>query len=430
MRSDANGDSSHLDAGVDSEVSASSRTPPYQEPDSSPRGAVAEPRRLSWANQLARGVLIVLTFLGLLFSIIPWGRASFRTIMLVPELVATRPLAPIVATGEPIRHVSLTISSQAGPVYLDVWAPTTAPPPIPGARQGILIIPGVGDNRTTPQLVNITESLARSGLVAMTMTTNSLIDFVLSPVDGDATVRAFQTLLHWPGVGSSRVGILGLSAGNAPASLAAADPRIRHQIAFLMFFGGFYDVRDLMADVGRRALVVNGHSEAWEPNDVPLHVLANTIAGTLPQSEGNRLKAAFSNNRPMPLTPDQLSQLSPPAAAAYHILAGDQPDHVQRNLDALSPRMQQLLRELSPSTVAQQISAPIYLLHDRYDGHVPFTESVNFAAELTRLNHPYSLVKFSIFQHTQVSDSLDIGSLLRESPALIGALHTALLPST
>lgn len=430
MRSDTNGDTSHLNADVDSSEPVSSETPPYQEPNPSPRDAAAEPRRLSWGNYLARVTLVALTFLGLLFSVVPWGRASFRTIMLVPELVATRPLAPIAATGEPIHHVSLTISSQAGPVYLDVWGPTTVPPPIPGARQGILIIPGVGDNRTTPQLVNITESLARSGLVVMTMTTNSLIDFVLSPVDGDATVRAFQTLQHWPGVGSNRVGILGLSAGNAPASLAAADPRIRRQIAFLMFFGGFYDVRDLMADVGRRALIVDGHPEVWEPNDVPLHVLANTIAGTLPQNEGDKLKAAFSNNRSAPLTPDQLSQLSPAAIAAYHILAGDQPDQVQRNLDTLSPQMQQLLQELSPSTVVQQISAPIYLLHDRYDGHVPFTESVNFAAELVRLNHPHSLVKFSIFQHTQVSDSLDIGALLRESPALIGAIHTALQPST
>jgi hypothetical protein len=108
----------------------------------------------------------------------------------------------------------------------------------------------------------------------------------------------------------------------------------------------------------------------------------------------------------------------------------DKENQIQRNLDALSPQMRQLLRQLSPSTVVQQISAPIYLLYDRYDGHVPFTESVNFAAELNRLNRPHSLVKFSIFQHTQVSDSLDIGSLLRESPALISAIHAALQPST
>src|SRR5690242_17852560 len=122
MRSDANGEPPHLNADIDPGEPLSSGTPPHQAPSPSPRDASVEPRRLSWGNYLARGTLIALAFLGLLFSTVPWGRASFRTIMLVPELVATRPLAPIAAAGEPIRHVSLTISSEAGPVYLDVWA--------------------------------------------------------------------------------------------------------------------------------------------------------------------------------------------------------------------------------------------------------------------------------------------------------------------
>jgi hypothetical protein len=404
---------------------------PPRQPAGQPRKDTSpEPRGLSWGNWLARGVLVVLAMVGIFFSVVPWGRAGLRTLMLVPGVVAARPLAPVVVSGEPIRHVSLTVSSQGGPVYLDVWEPTTSPPLIPGARQGVLIIPGVGDNRDVPQLVNLNESLARTGVVVMTMTTNALIHFVLSPADGDATVEAFKTLLHWPGVGSTRVGIFGLSAGNGPASLAAADPRIRHQVAFLTSFGGFFDGRDLLADVGRRALIVNGQLEAWQPNQVPLHVLANTIAGTLSTNEGRELMAAFDTSHPMPLTSAEVAQLSPPAAAAYHLLAGDQRDQVQRNLDALSPAMQQLLQQLSPSSVVSQISAPVYLLHDRFDGHVPFTESANFAAALARLHRPYDLVEFSIFQHTQVSGSLDIGAILRDAPRLFGAIQAALRYST
>jgi hypothetical protein len=372
----------------------------------------------------------VLAVAGLFFSLVPWGRVGLRTVMLLPGLVAARQLAPIVASGEPIRHVALTIPSQAGPVYLDVWEPTTSPPPIPGARQGVLIIAGVGDNRTNPELINLTESMARAGLLVMTMITDTLINYVLAPADADATVQAFKTLLHWPGVGATRVGILGFSAGNAPASLAAADPRIRHQIAFLTFFGGFYNARDLIADVGRRGLLVNGQPEAWLPDRVPLSVLANTIAGALPASEGSALRSAFDLHHPTPLTNDQVARLSPPAAAAYHILAGDQRDQVQRNLDALSPAMRQLLQQLSPSSVVSQISAPITLLHDRFDLLVPFTESVNFAAALARLQHPHDLVEISIFEHTQVSSSLDIGSLLTDSPRLFRAIHAAMLPST
>src|SRR5690349_2593608 len=253
--------------------------------------------------------------------------------MPVPERVATRPLAPIAASGEPIRHVSLTISSQAGPVYLDVWAPTTAPPPIPGARApGYSHYPGRGrqsHDATARQYHRITGALWVGG----DDNDHELIERFRA-LSGRwrchrACVPDLATLAwSW----SNPRGHIGPSAGNAPASLAAADPRIRHLVAFLMSFGGFYNVRDLMADVGRRALIVNGHLEKWVPNDVPLHVLANTIGGTLPQSDGSKRTAAFGNNHPTPLTPDQVAHLSSPAAAAYHILAGDQPGQVERNL--------------------------------------------------------------------------------------------------
>ena len=61
---------------------------------------------------------------------------------------------------------------------------------------------------------------------------------------------------------------------------------------------------------------------------------------------------------------------------------------------------------------------------------MPFTESVNFAAALTHLNHPHELVAFSIFQHAEVSSSPDMASLLRDSPRLFRALHRAMLNST
>jgi len=423
--SGASGDTPRRDAGAPLD----SRQTRRQQASTQPHAA-REARQLSWGNYLARGVLVLVAVAGLFFSVIPWGQAALRTLTLVPGLVTARQLAPIVATGEPIRHVSLTVSSDAGPVYLDVWEPTTSPPLLPGARQGVLIIPGVGDNRAVPQLINLTESLARTGVVVMTMTTHSLIDFALSPADSDATVRAFDTLLHWPGVGATRVGIFGLSAGGAPASLAAADPRIRQHVAFLMFFGCFFNARDLLADVGRRALIVNGQVEAWRPSGVPLYVLANTIAGTLSPREGALLRAAFDSVHPVPLSPKQVAQLSAPAAAAYHILAGDQPDSVQRNLDAFSPPMQSLLQELSPSSVVGQISAPIYLLHDRHDTLVPFTESVNFASALASRHHPHEFIEFNIFHHTTVSGSLDLGAVLRDSPRLFAAIHTALQPST
>lgn len=386
---------------------------------------IGVPRRA----MIARAVLVFLFVAGAFFSLAPVGRSAARAALLLPALVAAAQPAPLVVTGEPVRHTRLTIASGNGPVYLDVYAPATLPPPVPGSREGVVIIPGVGDNRSDPQLINLSESMARAGLVAMDMTTDALLAYDLTPGDGDAVVSAVRALQRWPGVGAERVGILGFSAGGALACLAAADTRIRDSLAYITLFGGYYDATTLLRDFGRRALVVNGALVPWQPNFVPLQVLANTIATTLPPDQGNTLTSAFYQGAP-PLTQGQLATLSPDAQAAYHLLAGNEPEQTDANIAALSPQMRQLLASLSPRTVVARIRAPIYLLHDRNDQYVPYTQSREFAAALAALGHPHEFVEFSIFAHVEVKTGLGLGPLIGDGASLYRVLVKLLLPAS
>src|SRR5262249_10035101 len=155
---------------------------------------------------------------------------------------------------------------------------------------------------------------------------------------------------HWPGVTATRIAILGFSAGDALAVRAAADPRIRDSVAAVVSFGGYFDAQTLLTDVGQRGQLVDGHFQPWTPNPLPPQGLANTLAPTLPPNEGQQLANAFALNG-TPLTPVQVANLSPPGAAAYHLLSGDQPERAQANVAALSPEMHDLLAALSPSTM-------------------------------------------------------------------------------
>jgi len=130
-----------------------------------------------------------------------------------------------------------------------------------------------------------------------------------------------------------------------------------------------------------------------------------------------------------PLSDDQVAQLTPSTQAAYHLLAGDQPDQAAANVAALSPEMHTLLAALSPSSVVQDINAPIYLLHDRSDIFVPFTESRDFNAALDRLGKPHQFVEFSIFQHVEVKSGLGLGPLLGDGLRLYRVVYSLLEPS-
>jgi len=393
-------------------------------------------RRERWARRgmwTARVLLVIILLAGAALSLTPMGRAATRAALLFSPVIGSDQSPALEATGEPIRHTSEQFTTPNDTVYLEIYAPTSPAPLVPHGREGVIVIAGVGDNQQAPDLINLSESLARSGLVVMDMTTSILESFTITQIDTEAVVETFQRLERWPGVNPQRVGFLGLSGGGALTCLSAADLRIRDRVAFITLIGSYYDATDMLSDMGRRALLVAGHYQPWQPVsspwDVPEDVLAHAIASTLPPDQSTLILGAFGPGG-VPLAPSDLASLSPAARAGYHLLIGDEPNQVAANIAALSPPMRALLRLVSPSAIVTEIHAPIYLLHDRSDPYVPFTESRDFNAELTRLGHPHDFVEFSIFSHVQIRPDLGLGPLVTDGARLYRILYKILLPAS
>ncbi len=290
-------------------------------------------------------------------------------------------------------------------------------------------MPGAGDNRAVPQLVNLSQSLAREGVVVVNVGTPTLFDFRVSARDGEAVVQAFELMEHWPGVNPRHIGIMAFSVGDLLASVGAADPRIRDQVDFLAFLGGYVDVSTLLETMGKRSQVVNGQTQPWQPIEVDLLTLSRTVSSLLTPTDQKLLQKAFppTANLAPPLSSQQLAQLSPDGTAYYHLLEGDEPDFVDQNLAVLSPPIKALLTQLSPLSVLGQIRAPIHLLHDRNDPSIPYTQALEFAAALARMHHPYDFAAYSIFSHVQVKSNLDLGQLLGDGSKLLETLTSILL---
>lgn len=392
-------------------------------------GAVFQPaprRKRRRGMGTARVLLALIFLLGLFFSTVPVGRAALRAVVLLPAFLSAAEPPPLKVAGEPIRHTSQTISSSSGPVSIDIYAPIAAPPAIPGSREALVDIPGVGDNRTDPQLINFSESMARAGIVVVNMTTPTLINFDLSPNDTDAVVQAYQLAARQPGVDPHRVGIIGFSGGTVLACLAAADARISRQVAFIALFGSAFNIADLLRDVGRGYVIADGQKIAYHPYSTAVQVLANVMADALPYDDAQTLLSAFGAGG-SPISDPETAFTTPGAADAYHLLAEDDPTHVEQHLAALPPEMQTLIKQLSPSEYLRQIDTPIYLLHDHSDPSIPFTESRDFDAALTRLHHPHDFAEFGIFNHTEISSGFGLGPALVDGSKLARLLIELLL---
>ncbi len=373
-------------------------------------------RGLKPGQRAARAALTFLLGVGCFLSLFPWGRSLTLSALLLPALMNASEPALLVLAGSPVRFKRVTVSSAHGPVFLDIYEPATPPPLVPGGREAVIDVVGVGDNRTVPQLVNLSQSFAREGIVVVNVGTPALFHYQVSAHDGEAVVQAFELLERWPGVDPHRIGIIAFSAGVTLACIGAADPRIRDRVAFLAILGGYFEVTSLL------------RTQSWQPVPTPLHTLASTVSSLLPPAENQLLQEAFPEDiHGPPLTVLQQAQLSSDTAAFYHLLEGDEPSSVDHNLSALSPQMKALLIQLSPVSVVEQIRAPIHLLHDRNDPSIPFSQSQEFAAALARLHHPYDFAAYSIFSHVEVQSNLSMAQWMSDGTRLFQVLNSLLL---
>jgi hypothetical protein len=394
------------------------------------QGSLTNRPRRTWklGQRAAQVALAFLLCAGCFLSLFPLGRALTRSSLLLPTLLSASEPAPLVLAGDPVRFRRMTISSSIGPIFLDIYEPTTLPPPIPGGREGIIDVLGAGDNRALPQLINLSQSLAREGIVVVNVGTPTLFRYQVSARDGEAVVQAFELLEHWPGVNPNHIGMFAYSVGDLLACVGAADPRIRDRVAFLGFLGGYFDATSLLRIVGMRAQEVDGQLQAWHPITTTLYVLAYSMSSQLSPTDQKLLLKAFPLTKfGPPLSAQQQAQLTPGAEAYYHLLEGDEPGSVDRNLAALSPGMKALLARLSPMSVIDQIRAPIHLLHDRNDDDIPFTQSEEFAAALARLHHPYDFAAYTIFSHVVVKSNLSLMQELSDGTRLLQTLTSIML---
>jgi len=389
----------------------------------------ARPRRpLKLGQRAAQVALIFLLSVGAFLSLVPWGRSLTRSTFLLPALLSASEPAPLVLAGDPVRFTRITLSSDNGPVFLDIYEPATPPPPIPGGREAIIDVVGAGDNRAVPQLVNLSQSFAREGIVFVNVGTPTLFQYKVSARDGEAVVQAFELMEHWPGVNPQHIGILAFSVGAMLACAGAADPRIRDHVAFLATLGAYFDATTLLETVGRRSQVVDGQTQRWLPITTTLYALVITVNSLLSPTDQQLLLKAFPLLKfGPPLTARQQAQLSPGIAAFYHLLEGDEPGNVDRNIAALTPQMKALLTQLSPMSVIDQIRAPIHLLHDRIDSAIPITQAQEFAAALARIHHPYDFASYGIISHVEVRSNLGLTQLLGDGTKLFQAIDSILL---
>jgi dienelactone hydrolase len=343
------------------------------------------------------------------------GRVAVLALAVLPSAIGVLPVDPLAwATPRPARE-PFAFDYPAGTVEGDVFSPGR------GGQHGalILILGARPIDRDDPVLVRFAEGLSRIGAVVLIPASSGLAAGRIVPEEVDAVVGDVELLRARPDVDPARIGILGFSVGGSVAVQAAADPRLDGKLALVNAFGSYDDATDLVRAAATRSLRYAGVDEEWQPHPLTLWVLARQLVDTLPDPTDRDLIDRLYLQSDDSARAD-VDAMTPVGRAALGILDGLPPDEAERAIAALPPETRARLNGISPARVLDRVTTRLFIMHDRGDHFVPYTESRRMAAEVPA-GHLEQYAEFDLFDHvmpdrppTSISFYVELARLFRQ----------------
>lgn len=341
------------------------------------------------ARRLQRITLIALAFLAFLAAItalIPQGRAAYNTALFITQVV---PALPEVRLFQPkVLRQRVEVMTPEGSRQADLYRSGRDKP-----SAGVVLFLGVAPaGPDDPRVVNLSEGLARANLVTLVYWSPDKMEERLHPPDIQNLVAAYRYLQSQPFVDPKRTGFAGFCVGASFALMAAAQPEIRDEVAFVNAFGPYYDLYSLARAIGARSRQTDAGQVPWEMDPLTERVARGMLLSPLPTDEQEAVQDALESGGKEP------AGVSQEALAVYRILAGGSAEEVDAALVDLPQAAHDLFRAASPSQYLQNVQARVLLMHDRADNLVPSWES-RLVYEALKAKGNVRYTEFSLFQH-------------------------------
>lgn len=256
-----------------------------------------------------------------------------------------------------------------------------------GAQAGIVLIPGVvAEGKDDRRLVALANTLARLRFAVLIPEITGLRRFHTRASDVRVMADAFRYLRSQPTLApAGRAGFAGFSYGVGVVLLAALEPDIREQVDFILGFGGYYDMRNIITffTTGYYHDDVTGKLKYRYPHYYLKQVFTHSNADLLRQAKDRKILHALAESEDAGDLESELGELAPDALALYNLIMNENPGRVSELFDKLSPAVRKELDGINPARRdLSQLHAQVILLHGRGDTMIPYTESIAIAQAL------------------------------------------------
>ena len=333
-------------------------------------------------------------------------------------------------TAEPnARSVSYT-SGAGDEIPADLYMPSAD-----GPGPALILVNGVEvTGRRHPVLVAFAESLARAGFVVLAPEQLGNAAYRLVDRDPDALVAGFEFLARQPEVDPQRIAFVGVSTGGSLSLVAAADPRIADDVAFVATVGSYYSLATLLQAATTGTILEDGSLRPFSPHRYVWGVARNTLVSHLPDPNDQRMlydlfPAASPDPDPDALARTDLDDFTAAGRAVFELFANRDPKQASYRIRRMEAHLPLSLDALSPVGVADGIQTKVRMLHDLGDTYIPSSESERLLrrlgpqqAELTQTD----VLEHALLDEVQLSPDFLLGTFAPGMLSMFGFAFAAL----
>lgn len=324
------------------------------------------------------GALLALAFLLFLPRFYRWGLAAALVIdtLKANEITFLSHLGP-----DPVRF-STQVPGLGGPVAADLYLPGEGFP-----RRAMLLIHGVNETgKDDARIIALASNLARTRTAVLVPDFPNFRHLQIGSSDVVAVVEATSALVErFPELcrlgHAHGCGLFSFSYGVGPALIAAADPRVRDRIGFVVAFGGYADLTEVIR------FVTTGQASDPRVKAVPFPwakwVFLAANASLVRNELDRRLLGEIAQrklNDPKADVQTLADKLESEGQALWLLMTNRDPHQTETLIAGLSPAIQEQIEALSPLSRIPNIQARLLLIHGASDRSIPFTESERIAA--------------------------------------------------
>jgi pimeloyl-ACP methyl ester carboxylesterase len=386
---------------------------------------VSEVTRKDTGRRLRRTFYVVLlaVLLGLTVSFWSWVDAQARAVVVMSSVLDAPVLTPAVraTSGEP----RLSDTRLAG------YPSLVAKPAGEGPWPAVFVVNGtVPEGRKLPAVQNLAEGFARAGYLAVVPDLPGLTEDRITPQTVNAATEAARKISTRPDAENGEVAVVGVSTGATLALLAAEDPRLDGRISLVAGVAPFANIRTVLSVATtahyRRS---DGKLVRYEATPFLSYVVARSLVAALPPGEDRQELSAeiasVGRENPDPLhdlRSRRTDDLGPQAKSVVRLLANRDPARFEDLYAALPSGVRHELEELSPLAGKEKISTPVELATGPHDAYFPPSESY----ALERVAPQRRVTVTPALDHAELDVSpADIPAFLIFDGFVVRALRTA-----